>query len=213
MIITKFRLFENNNTKLWDYQFFDIKDNTILLQLKNEDGWEDEKEMSRINDKESTKILDKINSLFGNSKISKPLPTNKYLLNIELPANDYYDKFFIYKDYDDYFYIDTEYEYAQCDTIEGLLQFLDHIKSKGSLYTESISGTELIGHMGPNYGETQLPVTLSQSDTSLVYVGDKIYSEDEYNDLYQQYLTKGGKPLFGFSKQNLEMVLSKLGTI
>jgi hypothetical protein len=78
---------------------------------------------------------------------------------------------------------------------------------------ESISGTELIGHMGPNYGETKLPVTLSQSDTSLVYVGDKIYSEDEYDNLYQQYLTKGGKPLFGFNKENLETVLSKLGII
>lgn len=76
-------------------------------------------------------------------------------------------------------------------------------------YCESISGTELIGHMGPNYGETELPVTLSKSDTDVIYseIDDKIYTQDEFDNLYQDYLVKGGKPLFGFNKENLEEVL------
>ena len=79
-------------------------------------------------------------------------------------------------------------------------------------FCESISGTELIGHMGPNYGEAQLPVTLSKSDTEVIYseIADKIYTQQDYDDLYHDYLVKGGKPLFGFNKENLEEVITYL---
>lgn len=79
-------------------------------------------------------------------------------------------------------------------------------------FCESISGTEMIGSMGPNYGSEQLPITLSKSDTDLVYseINDKIYTQQDYDDLYHDYLVKGGSPLFGFNKQNLEEILSYL---
>jgi hypothetical protein len=77
-------------------------------------------------------------------------------------------------------------------------------------YNESISGTELIGqHMGPNYPEQNLPTTLSQSDTEIAEGCDgNLYTYDDYESLYQDYLKKGGGPLHGFTKQNLDTVLS-----
>ena len=79
-------------------------------------------------------------------------------------------------------------------------------------YCESISGTELVGHMGPNYGETELPVTLSKADTDVIYseITDKIYTKCDYDDLYHDYLVKGGRPFVGFNKQNLEKVITYL---
>ena len=79
-------------------------------------------------------------------------------------------------------------------------------------YCESISGTELInvgGVVGPGYGEQDLPVTLSKNDTELVYsdITDRIYSNDDYDELYNEYLKKGGSPLNGFNKENLDKVL------
>jgi len=77
-------------------------------------------------------------------------------------------------------------------------------------YNESISGTELVGqHMGPNYPEQNLPVTLSQSDTEISLGCDGVlYTYDDYEDLYQNYLKIGGSPLQGFNKQNLDTVLT-----
>jgi hypothetical protein len=77
------------------------------------------------------------------------------------------------------------------------------------LFSEAISGTEMIGSMGPNYGEAIGPKTITSSDTDTVYseLKDKIFSRDEYEDLYHKYLAKGGKPLHGFNSDNLEEVL------
>jgi hypothetical protein len=36
------------------------------------------------------------------------------------------------------------------------------------------------------------------------------YTIDEYNQMYQDYLKKGGSPLDGFSKQNLEKIIVSL---
>lgn len=76
---------------------------------------------------------------------------------------------------------------------------------------ESISGTELVGPMGPAYGETGLQnKTVTASDTTVIYsdLDDKFYSEDQYNDLYQTYLKSGGGPLHGFNKENINTILS-----
>jgi len=74
-------------------------------------------------------------------------------------------------------------------------------------YIKEISGTELIGPMGPAYGETGLQnKTINQSDTNVIYcdLDDKIYTADEYNDIYNDYLKMGGKALpGGFGKKNL----------
>lgn len=79
-------------------------------------------------------------------------------------------------------------------------------------FKESISGTEMIGSMGPNYGENIGPKTITSADTDVIYSEalDKLFSKDEYDDLYQQYLAKGGKPLHGFNKNNLDIVIDLL---
>lgn len=79
-------------------------------------------------------------------------------------------------------------------------------------YVESISGTEMIGSMGPNYGENIGPKTITSADTDVVYseIMDKIFTRDEWDNLYQQYLAKGGAPLHGFNKETLETVLNVL---
>ena len=77
---------------------------------------------------------------------------------------------------------------------------------------ESISGWELVGQhvMGPAYPEQELAVTLSSSDTEVLMGFDgNIYTYDGYQILYQEYLKKGGSPLNGFTKSNLDSVIRK----
>ena len=77
-------------------------------------------------------------------------------------------------------------------------------------FCESISGQELVGHFGPNYGDQKLPTTLTSYDTSLIRseIDGKVYSEREYQDIYNEYLKSGGKILNGFNKENLEQVIT-----
>ena len=82
------------------------------------------------------------------------------------------------------------------------------------IFCESISGTELIGHMGPNYGDQILPNTITKSDTSVIFsdIDANFYSSDQYDDLYNEYLKSGGNPINDpvFNKENLEEVLAFL---
>ena len=78
---------------------------------------------------------------------------------------------------------------------------------------ESISGWELVGQhvMGPNYGEQKLAVTLSSSDTeTLMGIDGNFYTYDDYQELYQNYLKSGGKPLHGFNRDNLNLIISSI---
>lgn len=78
-------------------------------------------------------------------------------------------------------------------------------------FNEAISGTELVGPVGPNYGDTQIKnKTISGNDTSVIYsdLTGEIYTYDDYNSIYQEYLKKGGEPLHGFNLENLERILS-----
>lgn len=80
-------------------------------------------------------------------------------------------------------------------------------------FIESISGTELVGNhsIGPNYPEQQLSNTLSQSDTQILMGIDGIlYTFDDYQNLYNEYLKYGGKILDGFNKLNLDIVLKSI---
>lgn len=73
-----------------------------------------------------------------------------------------------------------------------------------------VSGTELVGLIGPAYGETKtLNKTISTFDTDVIYseIGGRIYTIDEYNQMYQDYLKLGGSPLDGYNKENLEKVI------
>jgi hypothetical protein len=88
------------------------------------------------------------------------------------------------------------------------------IKNYKQFINEEISGTELVGPVGPGYGETRIQnKTVSPHHTTVFHseIDNKFYTEDEYNDLYHQYLGAGGKPLFGFSKENIDEMLNFLG--
>lgn len=84
------------------------------------------------------------------------------------------------------------------------------IKKFKDFINEEISGTELVGPIGPAYGETRIQnKTISPHQTNVILsdINGKFYTEDEYNDLYQEYLKVGGEPLSGFSKENIEKML------
>lgn len=77
-------------------------------------------------------------------------------------------------------------------------------------FSEAISGTELVGPVGPAYGDTSLKnKTISNFDTDVIYsdIDDKFYTVDDYNTLYNEYLKLGGSPLHGFSKENINTIL------
>lgn len=87
------------------------------------------------------------------------------------------------------------------------------IKSFKQFIKEEISGTELVGPVGPAYGETRLQnKTVDFHDTNVILsnIDNKFYTIDEYNELYNQYLKSGGKPLNGgFNRENLEILISQ----
>jgi hypothetical protein len=80
------------------------------------------------------------------------------------------------------------------------------IKKFKDFINEEISGTELVGPIGPGYGETGLQnKTVTSHDTTVIFcdLDSKFYTIDEYNNIYGEYLKKGGKPLSGFSLENI----------
>ncbi len=87
------------------------------------------------------------------------------------------------------------------------------IKSFNQFINEEISGTEMVGPVGPAYGETRIQnKTISDKYTTVIFsdIDGKFYSIDDYQDLYQNYLKSGGSPLDGFSKKNIDRILSTL---
>ena len=84
------------------------------------------------------------------------------------------------------------------------------IKTFRQFINEEVSGTELVGPVGPAYGETRLQnKTVTSHDTNVIYcdLDSKFYTIDDYNNIYQDYLKKGGKPLDGFSLENIISIL------
>ena len=79
-------------------------------------------------------------------------------------------------------------------------------------FLEAISGTELIGHMGPNYGEEVNSPMKSVGLVDIIYsdIFGKAVTYDEYQGLYFNYLKNGGTPLQGFNLENLDKVLGSL---
>ena len=77
---------------------------------------------------------------------------------------------------------------------------------------EEVGGVELIGHMGPNYGEEGNNKMIGPSPTDVIYseISSKMYTQDEYQELYHNYLKNGGKPLHGFNQENLDYVLTNI---
>jgi len=71
--------------------------------------------------------------------------------------------------------------------------------------------TAPVGPMGPNYGSIKLRnSTISTDDTEVIYsdIDSRIYTYDDYQEIYQDYLKKGGKPLQGFNQENLTKILT-----
>lgn len=85
------------------------------------------------------------------------------------------------------------------------------IKSYKS-FLEAISGWELVGHMGPNYGEQENSPMKKAGMTDVLYSDafDRMVTYDDYQNLYNDYLKKGGSPLQGFNLENLDKVLGVL---
>lgn len=81
-------------------------------------------------------------------------------------------------------------------------------------FKESISGTELVGPIGPGYGETGTQnKTVSFHNTNIILseLNNKFYTIDEYNEIYNEYLSKSGSPLpTGFNRENLDLVITYL---
>jgi hypothetical protein len=88
------------------------------------------------------------------------------------------------------------------------------IKTFKQFLNEEISGTELVGPVGPAYGETRLQnktITSHQTTVKSSSLTGEIYTEDDYNDLYNQYLISGGEPITsGFSQENIDIMLDFL---
>lgn len=78
-------------------------------------------------------------------------------------------------------------------------------------FIKEVSGTELVGPVGPAYGETRLQnKTINFHDTNVILseIDGGFYTIDEYNNIYGDYLKKGGDPLpDGFNRENLDKVI------
>ncbi len=73
-----------------------------------------------------------------------------------------------------------------------------------------ISGTELVGPVGPAYGDTKTKnKTISNFDTDVIYssIDGRFYTIADYNSLYNEYLKKMGKPLDGYSLENIDKMI------
>jgi hypothetical protein len=79
-------------------------------------------------------------------------------------------------------------------------------------FNEAISGTFDVMPYGPGFPRADFPTTLGQSNTTILFsnITQEFYTENDYQELYQDYLKKGGKPLQGFNLQNLDLILSQL---
>lgn len=79
-------------------------------------------------------------------------------------------------------------------------------------FNEEISGTELVGPIGPAYGETRLQnktINFHNTNVILSEIDNRFYTIDEYNNAYGDYLKKGGTPLpDGFNRENLDTILT-----
>jgi hypothetical protein len=87
------------------------------------------------------------------------------------------------------------------------------IKKFNDFIKEEVSGTELVGQIGPGYGDTRLQnKTINSHDTNVIFcdIDSKFYTIDDYNNIYGEHLKNGGKPLDGFSLENIIEIVSKL---
>ena len=92
-------------------------------------------------------------------------------------------------------------------------------------FNEEISGTELVGPVGPAYGETGLQnKNLNKSHTSLLGVLDRtnpesknsltsdLFFQDDYNEIFNNFLKSGGdqSQLLGNREDDIAIMLDFL---
>lgn len=86
---------------------------------------------------------------------------------------------------------------------------MEKIKKYNKFIEENV-GYGIVGQVGVGYGETGLQnKTVNSHDTNEIFCefDSKFYNIDDYNNIYQEYLKKGEKPLDGFSLDNIITIL------
>lgn len=74
-------------------------------------------------------------------------------------------------------------------------------------HLEAANGTDMIGKYELGV-VPHVPSSLSAEDTDIIAdTSGNVYSQNEYQDLYFDYLKRGGTPLNGFTQENLLKVL------
>lgn len=98
------------------------------------------------------------------------------------------------------------------------------IKKFKNFILEEISGTELVGPVGPAYGETRLQnKTVNKSHTSVIKsdvvnpdsknsLTDDLFFEEDYNNIFNNYLKAGGSQgeLTGNKEEDISTMLNFL---
>lgn len=99
------------------------------------------------------------------------------------------------------------------------------IKKYSDFISEEISGTELVGPVGPAYGETRTQnKTVNKSHTALIGVSDRnnpdsqnsltsdLFFEDDYNKVLNDFLKSGGNhsQLTGNKQDDIAIMLDFL---
>lgn len=99
------------------------------------------------------------------------------------------------------------------------------IKKYQNFISEEISGTELVGPVGPAYGETRTQnKTVNRSHTSLMSVSDRdnprsqnaltsdLFFEDDYNKIHNDFIKSGGNQnqLIGNKQEDIAIMLDFL---
>jgi hypothetical protein len=98
------------------------------------------------------------------------------------------------------------------------------IKNYINFISEEISGTELVGPIGPAYGETRLQnKTVNKTHTSVIRssamnpdsknsLTDDLFFEDDYNSIFNEYLKSGGNQsdLTGDKEEDISTMLNFL---
>jgi len=89
-----------------------------------------------------------------------------------------------------------------------------------------VNGTELVGPVGPAFGEPKIPNTINRFDTSIKQVKDfinpysknqltnDIVTEDDYFEFYNLYLKNNGEQskLSGNKSTDIEIIIDFLKT-
>lgn len=59
-------------------------------------------------------------------------------------------------------------------------------------YIKEVSGTELVGKMGPGYGHTTNLDKIDKSKTNVYEIDGHFYTFDDYQDIVNDFLKSGG---------------------